>query len=250
MEGLESGGPLAADPLLSAALTSPHGPLGSPHGDEHSFLQDAFGHGRASPHAGAIFGNYATLTTLQPLPPISTVTSNGDKFSRASSPARDRVQQNSYFFPPSSQPYSYNVNIKYEYDMKNEDDADDSPGVQPPSSTPSDYSQNHASQHIESTFSSASYVPAYNGIEIRSPKLEKECFSYNGYANGDCDGDEGSPSSKKDCSPHMNGHSSIDGEDGDDGEELNTKDLAQRISAELKRYSIPQAIFAQKILCR
>jgi hypothetical protein len=34
------------------------------------------------------------------------------------------------------------------------------------------------------------------------------------------------------------------------GEELNTKDLAQRISAELKRYSIPQAIFAQRVLCR
>src|SRR5699024_2976217 len=37
---------------------------------------------------------------------------------------------------------------------------------------------------------------------------------------------------------------------GDDQEELNTKDLAQRISAELKRYSIPQAIFAQRVLCR
>lgn len=35
-----------------------------------------------------------------------------------------------------------------------------------------------------------------------------------------------------------------------DVEEINTKDLAQRISAELKRYSIPQAIFAQRVLCR
>lgn len=33
-------------------------------------------------------------------------------------------------------------------------------------------------------------------------------------------------------------------------EEINTRDLAQRISAELKRYSIPQAVFAQKVLCR
>lgn len=33
-------------------------------------------------------------------------------------------------------------------------------------------------------------------------------------------------------------------------EEINTKELAQRISAELKRYSIPQAIFAQRVLCR
>lgn len=35
-----------------------------------------------------------------------------------------------------------------------------------------------------------------------------------------------------------------------EGEEINTKELAQRISAELKRYSIPQAIFAQRVLCR
>ncbi|XP_036231843.1 homeobox protein onecut [Bactrocera oleae] len=37
---------------------------------------------------------------------------------------------------------------------------------------------------------------------------------------------------------------------GSDVEEINTKELAQRISAELKRYSIPQAIFAQRVLCR
>lgn len=37
---------------------------------------------------------------------------------------------------------------------------------------------------------------------------------------------------------------------GDEAEEINTKELAQRISAELKRYSIPQAIFAQRVLCR
>ncbi|XP_058063339.1 uncharacterized protein LOC131213332 [Anopheles bellator] len=35
-----------------------------------------------------------------------------------------------------------------------------------------------------------------------------------------------------------------------DIEEINTKELAHRISSELKRYSIPQAIFAQRVLCR
>ncbi|KAK6041087.1 CUT domain protein [Cooperia oncophora] len=187
--------------------------------------------------------NYATLTTLQPLPPISTVTSNGDKFSRTSSPSRER--QSNYFFPPSSQSYNYNVNIKYEYDLKNEDDSNDSPTGQPPSSTPSEYTQSHASQPTDTTFSSANFVPAYSGLEIRSPKLEKECF-FNGYTNGDCD----SACMTNNCSPLANGHGSPEGDDEDDGEELNTKDLAQRISAELKRYSIPQAIFAQKILCR
>ncbi|XP_067425611.1 hepatocyte nuclear factor 6-like [Emydura macquarii macquarii] len=33
-------------------------------------------------------------------------------------------------------------------------------------------------------------------------------------------------------------------------EEINTKEVAQRIIAELKRYSIPQAIFAERVLCR
>jgi hypothetical protein len=33
-------------------------------------------------------------------------------------------------------------------------------------------------------------------------------------------------------------------------EEINTKDLAHQVSSELKRYSIPQAVFAQRVLCR
>ena len=37
---------------------------------------------------------------------------------------------------------------------------------------------------------------------------------------------------------------------GKDGEELDTRDIAQRITTELKRYSIPQAVFAEKVLCR
>ncbi|KAM6948931.1 hepatocyte nuclear factor 6-like [Aplochiton taeniatus] len=40
------------------------------------------------------------------------------------------------------------------------------------------------------------------------------------------------------------------GASGTQAEEINTKEVAQRITAELKRYSIPQAIFAQRILCR
>lgn len=37
---------------------------------------------------------------------------------------------------------------------------------------------------------------------------------------------------------------------GGSGEEINTRDVAQRIITELKRYSIPQAIFAERVLCR
>ena len=35
-----------------------------------------------------------------------------------------------------------------------------------------------------------------------------------------------------------------------DGEEINTREVAQKIGSELKRYSIPQAVFAQQVLCR
>ncbi|KAJ8049759.1 One cut domain family member 2 [Holothuria leucospilota] len=34
------------------------------------------------------------------------------------------------------------------------------------------------------------------------------------------------------------------------GEEVNTKEVASRVTSELKRYSIPQAVFAQRVLCR
>ncbi|XP_072317112.1 one cut domain, family member, like [Eucyclogobius newberryi] len=40
------------------------------------------------------------------------------------------------------------------------------------------------------------------------------------------------------------------GANGGGGEEINTRDVAQRIITELKRYSIPQAIFAERVLCR
>jgi hypothetical protein len=51
-------------------------------------------------------------------------------------------------------------------------------------------------------------------------------------------------SSNSNANNNNNNNSSVE------AEEINTKDLAQRISAELKRYSIPQAIFAQRVLCR
>ncbi|XP_015249353.1 hepatocyte nuclear factor 6 isoform X2 [Cyprinodon tularosa] len=48
------------------------------------------------------------------------------------------------------------------------------------------------------------------------------------------------------------GHVASQGASGSgiQAEEINTKEVAQRITAELKRYSIPQAIFAQRILSR
>lgn len=48
----------------------------------------------------------------------------------------------------------------------------------------------------------------------------------------------------------LSGDSKLPGGGGSGGEEINTRDVAQRIITELKRYSIPQAIFAERVLSR
>lgn len=48
----------------------------------------------------------------------------------------------------------------------------------------------------------------------------------------------------------VGGGGGTDGNSTGQMEEVNTKEVAQRITTELKRYSIPQAIFAQRVLCR
>ncbi|XP_067827263.1 hepatocyte nuclear factor 6 [Heptranchias perlo] len=50
--------------------------------------------------------------------------------------------------------------------------------------------------------------------------------------------------------PSSNGSQASSGGGSGQLEEINTKEIAQRITTELKRYSIPQAIFAQRVLCR
>ncbi|KAB0400908.1 hypothetical protein E2I00_013117, partial [Balaenoptera physalus] len=50
--------------------------------------------------------------------------------------------------------------------------------------------------------------------------------------------------------PSVTGAQVSNGSNSGQMEEINTKEVAQRITTELKRYSIPQAIFAQRVLCR
>ncbi|XP_072201856.1 hepatocyte nuclear factor 6 [Excalfactoria chinensis] len=50
--------------------------------------------------------------------------------------------------------------------------------------------------------------------------------------------------------PAVTGSQAGGGSNSGQMEEINTKEVAQRITTELKRYSIPQAIFAQRVLCR
>ncbi|XP_068616554.1 one cut domain, family member, like [Brachionichthys hirsutus] len=59
-----------------------------------------------------------------------------------------------------------------------------------------------------------------------------------------------SPSSSSSSSSSPGDGKLPGGGGGGGGEEINTRDVAQRIITELKRYSIPQAIFAERVLCR
>ncbi|VDK77106.1 unnamed protein product, partial [Onchocerca ochengi] len=285
MEGLESSGPMtsnSSDPLLSATLPNSSPP--QPDSYRNHIHDDGYsGHGRSSPHnqnAGTTtaFNQYTTLTPLQPLPPISTVTNSSVKFNRStSSPAVSESasgapSSSSLFFqqtPTSSIPsslnfgsFAYNVNIKYVYDMKNEPDTEDGQPTDSNSDSRNEYTTPvtlHQQLHqLNEPFSPSQspYVPSYSGV--LEPKQEKLDFisstSYNTF-NGPSDildtetmgtvKRNGSSSLQADTISHAGSPDS-----GSDMDELNTKDLAQRISAELKRYSIPQAIFAQRVLCR
>ncbi|EAU77345.3 AGAP000061-PA [Anopheles gambiae str. PEST] len=76
-------------------------------------------------------------------------------------------------------------------------------------------------------------------VKLEEKKLEESCNQPLTNGGGAAAGKSGSCVSLGDVGC-LNG----------DLEEINTKELAHRISSELKRYSIPQAIFAQRVLCR
>uniref|UniRef100_A0AC34GQ49 CUT domain-containing protein n=1 Tax=Panagrolaimus sp. ES5 TaxID=591445 RepID=A0AC34GQ49_9BILA len=347
MESLDN-----SDPMLCAGLDihSPGAPL---HVDEYRQLgENNIYHGRLSPHAGSIITtansyntNYATLTTMQALPPISTVTSSSQekyiiiqtngirsRSIEALSPPRRRINQHAslthsdsalsdcslstsgqsseisqypqdtsnanYYHtscPPEPSPPSadsgtsscgssaygsmmptYNLNIKYEYDVKTEDEtpcdiqhSSDNNNSEPSFNNNSNNNENgqlncainNTATFIAVPFSSSSST--CQNTHIVQPKVEKivytSCGAFDAY-NGDLldsvsileEDKLRSPSPRKlQLSPLPNDFLSNDSPDSnDDLEELNTRELAQRISSELKRYSIPQAIFAQRVLCR
>ncbi|XP_049826383.1 hepatocyte nuclear factor 6 isoform X2 [Aethina tumida] len=262
--------------------------------------------GRMSPPGYSPSSSYATLTPLQPLPPISTMS---DKFAygHASNVTGSfTVMQNNTL----GIGLGLGVNSNTSYTMTNMGMTPphnySSPGMgmqqQPsPISPQSAYSQNGLPSPQKS-MSPPSYDSPYGtqrdmvARSLHSPQLSPPSASLNSpdgtlvttfnstTLNGL--GLQNHPpalvqiaQTQRDCSPsppvvtlqqappvsqHPQQHqqqqqiSSKNASPGSltvpaiaaDVEEINTKELAQRISAELKRYSIPQAIFAQRVLCR
>lgn len=242
------------------------------------------GGGRLSPgyNASPSSNTYATLTPLQPLPPISTVS---DKFAHGASP------NVSGSFTLMQNNVGVDMNSAYRYDHTKLGGMGVNMGVSPTlGTTPmsmgtigTSYGGNGYAQP-QAPLSSypapgTGYGSPQNGLH--SPKQEPKVhmspnsFGYDSYSRG-----FGSPPSSRLHSPnammpttlnglhanpvsphshhHLGGHrldrppSSTDSQGSKQGEleEINTKELAQKISSELKRYSIPQAVFAQRVLCR
>lgn len=249
--------PTSADPLMTAHDLSP---LASRQQatvtvasvlDSHeirSHLPDATYqtlNGRASPTIGPYPTQYNTLTTLQPLPPISTVS---DKFGNPQHPnisAGFSLMQNNNF-PIEANNYRYNEKIGFG------------------NSSPMHY----GGMMMNSYNQAALGYPNYNN-GLASPKHDPKLMSptspYGEYPvrmarslqsptpmlSGNMNSIHITQSPIQQV--HMqtrSGERHLEAVKSEPMEEINTKELAQKISSELKRYSIPQAVFAQRVLCR
>ncbi|XP_066158070.1 hepatocyte nuclear factor 6 isoform X4 [Euwallacea fornicatus] len=266
--------------------------------------------GRMSPAAYSPSSSYATLTPLQPLPPISTVS---DKFAygHASNVTGSfTVMQNNTIQGivglNSSTPYTMN-NIEmtppHNYSSPTMGMQQQSSPISPQSA----YSQNGLASPQKS-MSPQGYDSPYGARQgdivsrtLNSPQLSPPgsgslnspegtlVTSFSGQTTLNGLGLQNHPPTlvqiappQRDCSPsppvvtlqqtppgnqhqqhsqQQQSQQTLQIKNGSPGslnvpsitgdvEEINTKELAQRISAELKRYSIPQAIFAQRVLCR
>ncbi|XP_071100005.1 one cut domain family member 2-like isoform X3 [Haliotis cracherodii] len=211
--------------------------------------------GRMSPNYSPT-NSYATLTPLQPLPPISTVS---DKFSHVPS---SNVSGSFTLMPQNNgigmdmSPYRYDK-ISMGMNMG------PSLGATPMTMMSNNYQQGlgygygqngigspkpESKMHVSPTFDSP-----YSSTPIRIDPVSARLHSPNPMMspmNG-LHGSAPTPSPHSE-SPQRDrlGPGCESPNKQQEVEEINTKELAQRISSELKRYSIPQAVFAQRVLCR
>lgn len=244
--------------------------------------------GRMSPGFGS--SNYATLTTLQPLPPISTVAPISDKYCHAGNGVSGSftLMQNNY-----NNTLSMSMNT-YQYDKLSMGMNVGSGLASPNHHSMATMMGNMSGVNIQSNGLSTTqtqnlgspYSYSQNGVNSPKSPTTYDTTWPTSSTSRDIQRGISSPQSDRMQSPssmiNMNGlpqhpaptssppvitttHASIirvehlspnssiassKNGSGNDVEELNTKEVAARVSAELKRYSIPQAIFAQRVLCR
>ncbi|RXN25324.1 hepatocyte nuclear factor 6-like protein [Labeo rohita] len=216
----------------------------------------------------SLSNTYTTLTPLQHLPPISTVS---DKFHHAHPhPHHHAAHQRlatgnvsgSFTLMRDDRGLASMGNLYGHYPKEM------SGMGQPLSPLSNGLGSLHNSQQALSAYGPGAHLPndkmlSPSGFESHAAMLSRSeehlARSLGGHGHGMISNLNG-------MHPHSHLHSQANGsmladrerhggggaQSGGSGqvEEINTKEVAQRITAELKRYSIPQAIFAQRILCR
>ncbi|MBN3323054.1 HNF6 factor, partial [Atractosteus spatula] len=219
-----------------------------------------------SPSGMSLSSTYTTLTPLQHLPPISTVS---DKFHPHAHPHHHPAHQRlaagnvsgSFTLMRDDRSLASMGNLYGHYPK-------DMSGMGQPLSP--------LSNGLGSLHGSQQSLPAYPGAHLPSEKMLSQggfeshaallSRSEEHLARGLGGPGAGMMPGLNGMHPHGHPHSQANGSllsererqaagagqgaGGGQVEEINTKEVAQRITAELKRYSIPQAIFAQRILCR
>ncbi|XP_055899281.1 one cut domain family member 2-like isoform X1 [Biomphalaria glabrata] len=222
--------------------------------------------GRMSPSYSPT-NNYATLTPLQPLPPISTVS---DKFNHVTG-----ANVSGSFALMSQNNGIGNIMDMSAYGHRYHDKLGMGVSMNMGPTLGATAMTMMSSNNLSYQQSLGSYGYAQNGLA--SPKSEPKMASPNSYVDSYAaspmrvDLNTGRLHSPNSMMVSMNGihsaptpspHSESPQRDRpgtsldlqkpqqQEIEEINTKELAQRISSELKRYSIPQAVFAQRVLCR
>nr|AAT57874.1 Hnf6 beta-a [Patiria miniata] len=210
--------------------------------------------------------NFTTLTPLQPLPPISTVS---DKFRHEASNVSGSftLMNGSNLHGMSSNPYDKlgGMNMGHSFMVAHSGMGHNSVlNGYPPHQSMGGYGSPHHGT-MSCTPQDPRYASPMNGYEqfthhassphhmraLQPPSHHHQRSGLtspmvlNGYA-GMTGHTHPSPNSVGRSGDR--GSSRVDS--GNTGEEVNTKEVAGRVTSELKRYSIPQAVFAQRVLCR
>ncbi|XP_048419061.1 hepatocyte nuclear factor 6 [Stegostoma tigrinum] len=241
-----------------------------------------------TPPGMSMSSTYTTLTPLQPLPPISTVSDKFPHHPHHHHHHHQHQHQQQQQRLPSNLSGSFtlmrddrglsSLNNLYSHYHK------EMPGVGPSlSPLTNGLGTLHSSQHGLTPYGHAGglstdkLLATPNGFEAAPPAMlarSEQHLSPPGVGMVPINGLPPHPHPHHPHPPHVHPHAQGPGQQGlgtarlaEQGapaavgggpqasqgsqlEEVNTKEIAQRITTELKRYSIPQAIFAQRVLCR